>query len=243
MNNTKFKSVTYLIIASVVLVGFSGSRCFASLEDWTSWADMKYEGELTINDIVIETTTYGNPGLDADGNWDDPGTKLLWSVEAMDPDMDGNINHFRYTYTFSDPDPSGSGTLSHIDFEVSTAGGDLDPFDLDNPMDFFDPTIEPYEVGYHEGIYSIKWEDTTDGDWTVSFSSMRVPEWGDFYAKDGAPALYAKNTGFGLDPSLYNEGDLGFIARPDTEYVPVPASVIIGLLGMGVAGIKLRKFA
>ena len=43
--------------------------------------------------------------------------------------------------------------------------------------------------------------------------------------------------------SHYLDGGDAYIAVPDTAYVPVPGAVILGLLGLGAAGIKLRKFA
>jgi len=253
MSNTKcqIKLVANLLVASVVLVGFSGSRCFASLGDYGSWgADMTYAGQLTGTTITIEDTTYNNAGLVKTLDWANVNITLDWSVAAMDPDDDDNIDYFRYTYTFSDPSGVGSGggdeRLSHIVFEVSDAGG-LDAFSLDEPKDIFDATSFPTELNSHDGFYGLKWEEsTTDGEWTVSFSSMRVPEWGDFYAKNGGGVggTEAYNTGMGYDPSIFAEAGLkGYVARPDTEYVPVPGAVLLGVLGLGVAGVKLRKFA
>jgi hypothetical protein len=72
--------------------------------------------------------------------------------------------------------------------------------------------------------------------------------WGDFYAvdgkkpaKNGDPSVipYAYNKGFGID-AFIDDGQ--HIAVPDTV-VPVPGAVLLGILGIGVAGIKLRKFA
>jgi hypothetical protein len=249
MLNTRINLVANLLIASIVLVGFSGSQCLASLGDWSTWgADMKYEGTLTGDDVIIEGTSYGNDGLVKTQDWADVDITLDWSVQAI-KDTDGNITHFTYWYKFTDPSSVGSGgdeRLSHIVFEVSTAGG-LEAFSLDEPMDISNASSFPDELNDHDGFYGLKWEEsTTNGVWEVSFDSMRMPEWGDFYAKNGGgvSGTTAYNTGMGYDPSLYAEAGLkGYVARPDTEYVPVPPSVIIGLLGMGVAGIKLRKFA
>jgi hypothetical protein len=57
---------------------------------------------------------------------------------------------------------------------------------------------------------------------------------GDFYTK-GGPDTYAFNSGFGI-----LDGDN--ILVPNSHYVPVPGAVLLGLLGLGAAGIKLRRF-
>lgn len=245
--NSFSKLVAYLLVASVVLVGFSSSRCLAGLGDWSTWgSDNMITGELTINTIVIDGVTINEPGLDADGGtWNVASTKMSWSVEAI-YGGDAIADYFHYAYTFSE---DAQGTLSHINIEVSDAvDGGLGAFTL-SPPDFFNSTITPYDVDTHSDsmphdLYSIKWEETTDVTWTVEFDSARVPMWGDFYAKDGSKALYAYNTGFEYDPYSGNNLALyGYIARPDTAYVPVPGAVLLGILGLGVAGVKLRKFA
>ena len=74
----------------------------------------------------------------------------------------------------------------------------------------------------------------------VSFNSSRMPMWGNFYSKDGKVAgidAVAYNTG--LDPSVT---DGAYIPVPDTV-VPVPGALLLGMLGMSVAGMKLRKYA
>jgi hypothetical protein len=252
------KSANYLIVVSIILVGFSSSRCFAGIGDWATmtggWEDNIYEGELTIDYIKIEGSTIigtgGSymPGLEADGAWNVSATKMSWSVEAMDPDTDGVIDYFHYKYIFTEGGTQGE--LSHMIIEVS----ETPDFTLSYP-DYFnqDPTSTA-ELDTHDqsngnpdmpagtSIYGIKYGGGEP--WTMEFDSLRVPEWGDFYAKDGTNAKDAYNTGFGLDPlSGDNLLDYGFIARPDTEYIPIPPAVILGILGMGVAGIKLRKFA
>ena len=240
--------VVRLLIVAIVLVGFSGSRCLANLGDWTTWgADNIYAGYLTIDEIFIEGVSISKPGLDADsGTWNVPTTKMSWSVEAI-YGGDSIVDYFHYKYTFSEV---AQGALSHMNIEVSDAVlGGLGAFDLSSP-DFFNSTVTPYDVDTHSDadmphdLYSIKWEDVADGTWTVEFDSARVPEWGDFYAKDGSKAPYAFNTGFLHDPySGTNLADYGYIARPDTQYVPVPGAFLLGILGFGAAGMKLRKYA
>jgi len=82
--------------------------------------------------------------------------------------------------------------------------------------------------------------------WVIEFDSTRVPVWGDFYAKDGKEnttdgkiQVYAYNTGF-----TANDVDeaTNHILVPDTiSYVPIPGAVLLGTLGLGVAGLRLRR--
>jgi hypothetical protein len=248
MNTHKNLGVRLFIFASV-LVGFSGSRCLADLGDWSTWGtDNTIDGELTISTIVIDGVTIAKPGLKTPtgSTWAVGSTKMSWSVEAM-YGGDAIADYFRYTYTFHE---EGRGTLSHMSIEVSGENG-LPKFSL-SPPDFFNSTITDKvfvdthsDAGMPEPIYSIKFDElSTEPTWTVQFDSARIPMWGDFYAKDGDPAGYAFNTGFGYDPYAGdNLAEYGYIARPDTAYVPVPGAFLLGILGLGSAGLKLRKYA
>ncbi|HZK14520.1 MAG TPA: hypothetical protein VFC55_08360, partial [Desulfobaccales bacterium] len=61
---------------------------------------------------------------------------------------------------------------------------------------------------------------------------MRLPVWGDFYAK-GSKGVYAYNTGFGTDPGLLTADFNPWILVPETKtVVPLPGSVL--LLGSGL---------
>ena len=52
-----------------------------------------------------------------------------------------------------------------------------------------------------------------------------------------------QDSGF-LDPDpIYFEGDGRHIAVPDTAVVPIPPSIWLGMLGLAVVGMRLRKYA
>ena len=150
--------------------------------------------------------------------------------------------HYKYTFTPSPDAPS----WSHFILEVSQEG-DLPAFDLSNPMDFSgagvfedeDPTFygpSPSNPGIPGTIFGIKYDTTASGSGsTVEFDSYRLPMWGDFYIKGGR-SPYAYNSGFGaLDGAN--------ILVPDGAYVPLPGAFLLGLVGLGAAGMKLRKYA
>jgi hypothetical protein len=151
--------------------------------------------------------------------------------------------HYKYTLTF----PSDvQYALSHLSIEVSDGTKDLPAFDPCKPMDYVGGTVEAYraptagDIGFPTSGYSfwsIKFEDGFADDvtsWTVEFDSWRLPIEGSFFAKGGQDT-FAYNT--------YLTGGDDYIAVPDTSYVPVPGAVILGVLGMGVAGWRLRRFA
>jgi hypothetical protein len=180
------------------------------------------------------------------GSWQNsPLPVITWDVDPVDIGAPG-VDYFHYAYTFTAHEGQGGG-LSHLILEVS-ADISLDeiwgltPGTLtiatDSPKIYGSSTANP---GIPGDIYGIKIQSfTNDGDntWAVSFDSTRVPVWGDFYAKGGS-INYAYNVGFLVEPDV----EFGHIAVPDSTTVPVPGAVILGLLGMGIAGLKLRKYA
>jgi hypothetical protein len=102
-----------------------------------------------------------------------------------------------------------------------------------------------------EPFKGIKLDGLGATDATVEFNSYRQPVWGDMYAKDGQAQgngwNYLFNVGFtspDWDPvvAAHDGAEAGHLLVPDTV-VPVPGAVLLGLLGLGAAGLKLRKFA
>ena len=241
--------VLRLLILAIVLVGFSGSRCFADL----------YGGNLSASTGGIIATS---------PPWGD--SALYWHVEAADGgylyqylftgmgDEVKMISHFILEVSSGSTAndfgiPSyyyGISSDGFIDNGFTTAGETIDPSDLIGPTDKWG-TSDP-----DEGVlYGIKFDETAEYDpnpdnpsvsWGVSIFSKRMPTWGDFYAKDGKvdkKDVLAWNAGvFDPDPAFTDPVGLGHISVPDTR-VPVPGAVLLGILGFGVASMKLRKYA
>ena len=230
--------VVRLLIVAIVLVGFSGSRCFA---------DLIGEGTLVFDDHLFAT-----------GLWADATNDLVSMYYKVDLDASGTFYH--YQYTFSVPTSFANiKSLSHLTIEVSPDFETNDYWNLTTGLigevGTYDPTPlggSGSNPGMPGSMKGLKVEDFDDDDtlssWTFSFDSARVPVWGDFYAVDGKNTdIYAYNLGFG-DP----DSDPVFVAGvnqpnhilvPDTNIIPVPGAMLLGMLGMGVAGMKLRKYA
>jgi hypothetical protein len=164
-----------------------------------------------------------------------------------------------YSYTFA----TSGHDLSHFIIEVSAGDSDdpdgLPAFSLARLMDFINTqsyvldgdepevVLETYTSTSHGDsnpgmpddveLYGVKFDsalfEEDAGEWTVTFDSYRNPMWGDFYAMGGQS--YAYNADFGDPDGIYK------IAVPDTSYVPVPGAALLGFLGLGAAGLKLRK--
>ena len=78
-----------------------------------------------------------------------------------------------------------------------------------------------------------------DGDWTTVYADTATTLIVDL----GGAIDFSTVTGIGFDirwNTSLNERKGDFFS---TSVVPVPAAVILGILGLGVAGIKLRKYA
>lgn len=225
--STKIRAVTCLFILAIILVGLSGTPCMADF----IWMDP--------GDVLSGTLTVDAGEIITGGDWVS-GTTFYYEVtRPLDPTAP---LHYLYTFTEVPVSPS----WSHFILEVSQAlEGELPAFDVGNPMDFSNgPGVEgnatPYgpsqgnpgfPVGY--SIFGIK-INPGESD-TVEFDSYRLPMWGDFYVK-GGPESFAYNSGL-VNP------DGAFILVPDTKYVPLPGAILLGILGLGVVGIRLRKYA
>ncbi|MDI9432746.1 MAG: hypothetical protein QM570_13605 [Planctomycetota bacterium] len=201
-----------------------------------AWADIP----IAPGGTVDGTLTYDD-GITATGKWATEGTKLDFSVTRP---ADGGPLTYSYTFWAPSTQP-GVPALSHIDIQVSgdTDGG-LPAFSIDNAMDFINSA--GYELGkevYHidstsgqisdtwtdEAIKGIRFDEMFDDSesWTVEFQSYRLPMWGGFFAKGGQSTAYNTFT--------------GTVAVPNATYVPVPGAALLGFLGFGWAGLKLRK--
>lgn len=232
--NRRHNGIAALALALVVIlwVNLSGSPCLADLYSGSLYGTADGSGDLMTTD-----------------GWKSDETSISWSLTR--DIVDGvEVGPWHYEYTFTTPIKD----LSHLILQVSYDEGGLDPFDVYNEMDYSNgpipegPTLygpSPGNPYFPEGadFYGIKFNvgegDVVDGTWTLTFDSWRNPMWGSFYAKDGTlDSVYATAWNSGLQ-----EGGTAFIAVPDTSYVPVPGAAILGLLGLGIAGLKLRKLA
>ena len=184
--------------------------------------------------------------------------------------FDAGSSQWKYEYTFATP--SGGKDISHFLIEVSPG------FTFDDDVIGTTGNATQIEVGNNTSangnpgipgdLYSIKFSDF-DPDAkteTVSLTTLRGPEWGDFYAKDGTVEagsvdVIAYNAGFlTADPGItidfgtpsigcVTNGDgtdcTNHILRPDTmTVVPIPGAV--WLFGTALAGLGLfarRKIA
>lgn len=222
------------ILLSLVIFAFSGSRCFADI-----WMD---PGD------ILSGTLNALPGGGLITNSTDPfiawGPLTSFSYVVTRPSDESLPIHYEYTFMPLPYAPS----WSHFILQVSDEDPEgLPAFDLDNPMDFIgsgvfeseDPTLygpSPSNPGIPGTIFGIKYDTTASGsENTLEFDSYRLPMWGDFYVK-GGNGPYAYNSSFGtLDGAN--------IPVPNSHYVPVPGAFLLGILGLGVVGVKMRKFA
>lgn len=174
-------------------------------------------------------------GVDGFGLWEGDGmVSMAWKVSIVNNDANAPTlgDWVKYEYTLSVGDRS----ISHWILELSrdctaacvqnlsasgtsegpklfTAGGASNP---NMPDDLFGIKFEP------SGSPRVM---------DVTFYSLRLPIWQNFYVKDGNnPTTDAYNRGFGLTNTLSY-----YVATPDTRELPEPG--FYGLLSLGLAGI------
>ncbi len=244
----KLTAAHRVVIFSLFFVVVSCPQCFADL----------YSTDAYGNSLMSGSLPSGSLGLTVGGKWTVATTGFSWNLSR---DIVGGVEvgPFHYSYTLT---ALNTPALSHFLVEVSSAvtGGTVGPFTLASPDYLNGPTAElktynstdpsnPSASPDTWSVYGIKYEDIfaeydASGaqitSWTVTFDSWRNPMWGSFYAKAGNPTSASGNFGYAYNTGL--AGGNAFVAVPDTSYVPTPGAVLLGLLGLGIAGVKMRKF-
>lgn len=183
-------------------------------------------------------------GLIASSGWNT--STLSWSVDNTTV---SGLWYYEYTLSVANNTQSKVNAPSHQIIEASLG------FGLSNIGDITGGTVGAEEIQWYESgspsnpglpdsVYGIKFEGLPDStEMTISFSSNKVPVWGDFYAK-AASGEYLYNAGFANpDPldALANGTIDNHIIRPDSTVVPVPGAMLLASLGLGVAKLGLRR--
>jgi hypothetical protein len=213
-----------------------GGRAVATLMALAtaSQAGLSYTGSLSYPD-----------GLYAQGVWADPATKIEWTVTDY-----STYWHYEYTLT------AAAQNISHMIIEVSPSFQVNDIWNIEPSFigsdGLDDWTEQQGNPGLPDTFRGLKWNFGTATTLTVEFDSDRAPVWGDFYAKDGkAPHTDTVNLAYNLgftspdtDPTaaIGNGSVDNHLLVPDTKtVVPLPGAVLLGFLGLGAAGLKLRN--
>lgn len=176
-------------------------------------------------------------GLEGTGEWvNSGGSSISWWVTDCE-------SYFHYKYTLSVP----ATDISHFIIEVSPTFGVYDK-DYDNVVGGYDSIeITTFDQGngnpgIPENMQGMKFDETAVLAWTIEFDSIRMPVWGDFYAKGGKQAAIW-NAGFGADPTsaVTDDSLQNKLIRPDSNVIPEPTTV--ALLAMGLAALVARRKA
>ncbi len=164
------------------------------------------------------------------GDWINPGPiSIAWEVTDL-----GTHYHYKYTLTVPRID------FSHFIVEVSPLATMGDFSNLAGPFQGT-PGIGDYDQtngnpNIPAQVHGLKFDNTSGTNVVFQFDSVRVPVWGDFYAKGGGtPTNQAWNAGFTLpDPTVPAAGGTvdNHILVPDSKVVPEPATMAVLLTGL-----------
>jgi len=187
----------------------------------------------------VGTLSSADGGIDGIGGWIDPGpTTISWEVTD-------NITswHYEYTLTVLAKD------VSHFILETSPAFDATDIFNKSGPFKSMEIKLHTAAQGspnMPDNLFGIRFDDMLGTTVVIEFDSLRIPVWGDFYAKDGEdPAIQAWNAGFtagDTDPGdLIGNGSVGnHLLVPDTR-IPEPAT--LALMAAGALALLRRRTA
>jgi hypothetical protein len=197
--------------------------------------------------VFSKTLTWdaGETELVAAGNWDGTGTSIEYVV---DDETSPGFWHYKYTLTVHTDQAAG---ISHLNIETSE---DFTEDKLENSTWDGETEIGLLQSNpgspMPEAMNGIKFDELPGGDtFVVEFDSLRLPIWGDFFAKGGASSV-VYNAGFGspdsdpdpIDPFLNPPANVSdHILVPDTSELPEPASMAILALGGVFVLVRRRR--
>ena len=232
-------------------------------------ADIIYTGSLSLLPPYTDTNPGGLFGVGFESTDD---ATLAWEVSRDQTDP-SDPWHYKYTLSFVPNVDKAISHIAievsdNFDSLFNLRVSPPDYYTAGAPEPGTEPTSQDWVPGH---MFAIKFDADPDVDvvdsLTIQFDSWRVPDWGDFNAKGGNMrngGWYLYNLGYDENATddndpIFNPGlatlDLAsgnyiydgsvdyHVVVPDTHVVPVPASILLGILGLSAVGIKLRKVA
>jgi len=227
--------LTACLLASLATVG-------AAATVWdVQVGDANLTGSRTTPDIVITAGLVANPS-----------PSISWSIVPII-----NTANYTYSYTFTG---FASPAISHFILELSTncttINSTADPCFVESEARTIEGIkewgVESGNPGFPVGssIWGVKFDFGGESPLVYSFTSNRIPVWGNFYIKGGSDE-WAYNAGLAIvdvNGDFTSEKISDFIARPDSEKLPpnetVPEPSTYALIGgslIGLAALRNRK--
>jgi len=185
----------------------------------------------------VGTLSSASGEINGTGSWINPGpTTISWEVTD-------NVTSWHYKYTLTVP----AKDVSHFILETSPAFDATDIFNESGPFTSTEIKLHTAAQGspdMPDNLFGIRFDNTWGTTMVIEFDSLRVPVWGDFYAKNGGnPAIQAWNAGFtasDTDPDdPIGNGSVGnHLLVPDTR-IPEPAT--LALMAAGALALLRRR--
>lgn len=196
-------------------VTFNGGILNASLDK------SYFGGDVTLNrlDVPIESVVLENTGAH-------PGTETLGDF-SLSMNV-ASIDNTAHTAT-----GTGAFTLTDIDGDTIT-GGISGDWAMIGGYTTFTGDLTNVQWNTDDGFFN---GDTGSDDAAVPLDSLTLPPW------EGQ--IIEFTLGYPYHPTWILFMDWGDDVKPGTfsAVVPAPAAVLLGILGLGAVGVKLRKYA
>jgi hypothetical protein len=219
---------------------YAAVSCDTNVNTQAIYGDEVFGPVFGVGDVAQGCLT-ADVGVNATGSWSGTDNfQIAWRVSIVnnDPGAPDAGTWAKYEYSLYLEHKA----LSHWILELSSdcTAACVQGLTASAPYQFTGPTtFSPTDPGNSNpglpaSVYGVKFDVSDLTSFDVTFYSLRLPIWQNFYAKDGKDKgmvdVYAYNRGFGLTDTLSY-----YIATPDTREIPEPG--FYGLLSLGLAGI------
>jgi len=255
MKRLFFAIAICMLVSSTAFAGIYGTTTVTTVETLGLTVQVEISGghqsSLFAGLRTLTAQSSSLIGLPADAYFQGDGTYLAFCTDLYDATINGLVYDIEPLDKTPDPPASAVGGMGPV--KAGLVAGLLSNNSYTTQLDAAAMQVAIWEIIDEENASVLPWSGTSHENNTLWDAST-----GDFFLTSGVgnndTVITAANLMLGSlvssDFSRYTALSFGNDGNPfkwgqgqDFVVVPVPASLLICMLGVGIAGIKLRKFA